>query len=72
VTVITKVFFYLDYEAIDTAATAGLLCQPRVIEKMIVKKQMEYRLAGKPKFSEEICTSATFIHHKRPHDQNRV
>jgi hypothetical protein len=24
----------------------GLLCQPRVIVKMIVEKQMEYRLAG--------------------------
>jgi hypothetical protein len=33
-------------EAIDTAATPGLLCQPRVIVKMIVEKQMECRLAG--------------------------
>jgi hypothetical protein len=28
------------------AATPGLLCQPRVIVKMIVEKQMECRLAG--------------------------
>jgi hypothetical protein len=34
-------------EAIGTAATPGLLCQPRVIVKMIVEKQMECILAGK-------------------------
>jgi hypothetical protein len=33
-------------EAIGNAATPGLLCQPRVIVKMIVEKQMECRLAG--------------------------
>jgi hypothetical protein len=33
-------------EAIGTAATPGLLGQPRVREKMIVEKQMECRLAG--------------------------
>jgi hypothetical protein len=38
-------FFYLVFEAIGTAATHGLLCQPRVIVKMIVGKQMECRLA---------------------------
>jgi hypothetical protein len=32
-------------EAIGTVATPGLLCQPRVIVKMIVEKQMECRLA---------------------------
>jgi hypothetical protein len=32
--------------AIGTAATPGLLCQPRVIAKMIVEKQLECRLAG--------------------------
>jgi hypothetical protein len=39
-------FLYLVCEAIGTAATPGLLCQPRVIVKMIVEKQMECRLAG--------------------------
>jgi hypothetical protein len=39
-------FFYLVCEAIDTAATPGLLCQPRVIVKMIVEKQMGCRLTG--------------------------
>jgi hypothetical protein len=41
-----KFFLILDCEAIRTAATPGLLCQPRVIMKMIVEKQMECRLAG--------------------------
>jgi hypothetical protein len=40
---------------------------------MIVEKQMECRLAGKPKFSsEKTCSSATFVHHKIPHDHTRV
>jgi hypothetical protein len=38
-------YFYLVCEAIGTAATPGLLCQPRVIVKMIVEKQMECRFA---------------------------
>jgi hypothetical protein len=39
--------FYLVCEATGTAATPGLLCQPRVmIVKMIVEKQMECRLTG--------------------------
>jgi hypothetical protein len=41
-----KFFLILDCEAIGTAATPGLLCQTRVIVKMIVEKQMECRLAG--------------------------
>jgi hypothetical protein len=40
------VFFNLVCEAIGTAATPGLLYQPRVIVKMIVEKQMECKLAG--------------------------
>jgi hypothetical protein len=39
-------FIYLVCEAIGTAATPGLLCQPRVIVKMIVEKQMKCRLEG--------------------------
>jgi hypothetical protein len=38
-------FFYLVCEAIGTAATPGLLCQPRMIVKMIMETQMECRLA---------------------------
>jgi RNA 3'-terminal phosphate cyclase len=59
-------------EAIGTAATTGLLCQPRVIVKMIVEKQMECRLAGETEVSEKTCPSANFVHHKIPHDQTRV
>jgi hypothetical protein len=39
-------FLILVCEAIGTAATPVLLCQPLVIVKMIVDKQMECRLAG--------------------------
>jgi hypothetical protein len=38
-------YYYLVFEAIVTAATPGLLCQPRVIVKMIVENEMECRLA---------------------------
>jgi hypothetical protein len=40
------IFLFYFYEAIGTAATPGLLCQPRVIVKMILEKQIECRLAG--------------------------
>jgi hypothetical protein len=40
------IFFYLVCEAIGTEATPGVLCQPRVILKMIVEKQNKWRLAG--------------------------
>jgi hypothetical protein len=44
---VARLFFnYLVCEAIGTAATPGLLCQPRVMVKMIVEKQMECTLAG--------------------------
>jgi hypothetical protein len=39
-------FLILDCEAIGTVATPGLLCQPRVIVKMIVEKLVEWILAG--------------------------
>jgi hypothetical protein len=41
-----QLLFYLVCEAIGTSATPGLLCQPRVIVKIIVEKQMECRLTG--------------------------
>jgi hypothetical protein len=45
---IEPLFFFLILvcEAIGTAVTPGVLCQPRVIVKMIVEKQIECRLAG--------------------------
>jgi hypothetical protein len=54
-------------EAIGTAATPGLLCQPRVIVKMIVEKQMECRLAGETEmYSEETCPSASLSNTTNP------
>jgi hypothetical protein len=43
-----RVFFFINLvcETVGTAATTGLLYQPRVIVKMIMEKQMECRLAG--------------------------
>jgi hypothetical protein len=67
-----KYFFYLVCEAIGTAATPGLLCQPRMIVKMIAEKQRECRLVGETEvLGEKTCLSATFVHHKIPHDQTR-
>jgi hypothetical protein len=43
-----------------------------VIVKMIVEEKMECRLAGEIEVLEKICPSATFVHHKIPHDQTRV
>jgi hypothetical protein len=64
------IFFYYEVcEAIGTAVTPGLLCQPRIIVKMIVEKPDRQ---GKPKFLEKTCLSATFVPHKIPHDQTRV
>jgi hypothetical protein len=66
-------FFYSVCEAIGTAATPGLLCQPRVIVKMIVEKQMECRLARETEVLEKkTCPSSAFVHHTIPHDQTRV
>jgi hypothetical protein len=38
ITRVFNLFLILDCEAIGTAATPGLLCQPLVIMKMIVEK----------------------------------
>jgi hypothetical protein len=43
-----------------------------MIVKMIVEKQMECRLAGETEVHGENCPSATFVHHKIPHDQTQV
>jgi hypothetical protein len=67
VNVLIYFFFFLVCETIGTAATPGLLCQPRVIVKMIVESRWNVDWQGKPKFSEKTCPSATFVHHKIPH-----
>jgi hypothetical protein len=53
--------FYLVCEAIDTSATPGLLCQPRVIVKMIVEKQTECRLSGETEVLGEKPAPAPFL-----------
>jgi hypothetical protein len=66
-------FLMLDCEAIGTAATPGLVCQPRLIMKMIVEKQIECRLARETEvLGQKTCPKATFVHHKMPRDQIRV
>jgi hypothetical protein len=64
-------YYYLVCEAIGTAATPGLLCQPWVIVKMIVEKQMECRLAGETevlaeKLPQRPLLSITKSHMTRP------
>jgi hypothetical protein len=58
-------FLILVCEAIGTAATPGLLCQPRVIVKMTVK-QMECRLAVETEVLGENLPQVHFVYHK-PH-----
>jgi hypothetical protein len=45
-----------------------------IVKKIIVEKQMECRLAAEETevLGEKTCPSATFVHHKIPHDQTRV
>jgi hypothetical protein len=59
-------FLILDCEAIGTAATPGLLCQPRVIVKMIVEKQMECRLAGETEVLGENLPQRHFSPSQKP------
>jgi hypothetical protein len=60
-------FYYLVCEAIGTAVTPGLLCQPRVIVKMILEKQMECRNSRRKR-----APTPLLSYHKIPHDQTRV
>jgi hypothetical protein len=61
-------FFFLGGggEAIGTAATPGLLCQPRVIVKMFVEKQMECRLAGETEILGENLPQPHFCPSQNP------
>jgi hypothetical protein len=53
------------YEDVGTAATPGLLCQPRVILKMIVK-QMECKLAGETEIVGENLPQRHFCPSQNP------
>jgi hypothetical protein len=59
-------------QAIGTAATPGLLCQPQVIMRMIVEKQLECRLSGETEVLGENLPHRHFVHHKIPRDQARI
>jgi hypothetical protein len=59
-------FLILVCEAIGTAATPGLLCQPRVIVKMIVEKQMECRSAGETEVLGENLPQSHFCPSQNP------
>jgi hypothetical protein len=59
-------FLILVCEAIGTAATPGLLCQPLVIVKVIVEKQMECRLAGETEVLGENLPQRHFCPSKNP------
>jgi hypothetical protein len=56
----------LDCETIGTAATPGLLCQHRVIVKMIVEKPMECRLAGETEILGENLPQRHFCPSQNP------
>jgi hypothetical protein len=60
------IFFYLVCEAIGTAATFDLLCQPRVIVKMIVEKKMGCRLAGETEVLEKNVPQRHFCPSQHP------
>jgi hypothetical protein len=53
-------------EAIGSAATPGLLRQPRVIVKMILEKQMECRLAGETEVLGENLPERHFCSSQNP------
>jgi hypothetical protein len=59
-------YYYLVCEAIGTAGTPGLLCQPRVIVKMIVEKQMECILAGETQVFGENLPQRQFCPSQNP------
>jgi hypothetical protein len=61
-----RLFFYLVCEAIGTVATSGLLCQPWVIVKMIVEKQMDCRLAGETEVLGENLPQCHFCPSQNP------
>jgi hypothetical protein len=59
-------YYYLVCETSGTAASPGLLCQPRVIVKMIVEKHMECRLAGETEVLGENLPQCHFCPSQNP------
>jgi hypothetical protein len=67
VSLYVKLFFFnFVCDAIGTAATPGLLCQPRVILKMTVEKQMECTLAGETEVLGENLSQLHFCPSQNP------
>jgi hypothetical protein len=67
VTILFYSSYYFVCEAIGTAATPGLLCQPRLIMMMmIVEKQMECRLAGETEVLGENLPQRQFCPSQNP------
>jgi hypothetical protein len=67
-------FFLFSCGTSGTAASTGLLYQPRMIRDGDCGEigGMKIGRQGKPKYSEKTCPSATFVHHKIPYNQTRV
>jgi hypothetical protein len=59
-------YYYMVCEAIGIAATPGLLCQNRVIVKMIVENQLECRLAGETEVLGENLPQSHFCPSQNP------
>jgi hypothetical protein len=60
------IYFFIYYLVCEAIGTADIV-------KMIVEKQLECRLAGETEvLGKKTCPSATFVHHKIPHDQTHV
>jgi hypothetical protein len=59
-------FLILVCEAVGTAGTPGLLCQPRVIVKMIVEKQMECTFVGETEVLGENLPQCHFCKSQNP------
>jgi hypothetical protein len=58
--------YYLVCQAIGTDATPSLFCQPRMIVKMILEKQVECRLAGETEVLRENLPQRHFCPSQNP------
>jgi hypothetical protein len=57
-------FFNLCGGTLGTAATTGLLYQPRMMVMVIVEKLVEWRLVGETEVLGENLSQRHFVHHK--------